>query len=137
LGKSTLSNWLTVVKYHDTHQPISQLDVVSHFAKRPEGALIFTQSALSHHLSAKGQSTDQTKLNSNPTALSSKRVWVVTRPDVEQALFKWVKHMEDELGESVTGPMLVTKREKYKKMLDVPLEGRMQSDCWVPKFCAM
>ena len=60
----------------------------------------------------------------------------MTRPDVERALFKWVKHMEDELGESVTGPMLVAKREKYKKMLDVPLEERMQSDGWVPKFCA-
>jgi hypothetical protein len=57
-------------------------------------------------------------------ALSSKRVRIVTRPDVERALFKWVKHME-ELGESVTGPMLVVKREKYEKALDVPPEERM------------
>src|ERR1700683_4644766 len=55
----TLHDWLTVVRYHDSHQPISQQDVVKHFSARPEGALIFTKSSLSCHLSAKGRKEDQ------------------------------------------------------------------------------
>jgi hypothetical protein len=38
----------------------------------------------------------------------------MTWPDVEKALVLWVKHMEEK-GETVTGPMLVAKHEKYKK----------------------
>jgi len=130
----TLHDWLMVVDYHDKHKPISQQDIVAHFAKRPEGALIFTQSSLSRHLSKKGQEEDQKKLASTPTALSAKRVRIVTRPDVEKALVMWVKHMEEK-GETMTGPMLVAKREKYEKELDVPLEERMKSDGWVSNFC--
>jgi len=37
-------------------------------------------------LSQKGHEEDQAKLTANPTALSAKRVWVVTWPDVEKAL---------------------------------------------------
>ncbi|KAG1719626.1 uncharacterized protein EDB91DRAFT_1065471, partial [Suillus paluster] len=33
----TLNDWLTVVKYHDDNQPISQEDVVKHFEKPTEG----------------------------------------------------------------------------------------------------
>jgi hypothetical protein len=110
----TLNDWLTVVTYHDTHKPISQQEVVAYFAKRPEGALIFTQSSLSRHLSKKGREEDQAKSLSTPVALSTKRARIVTRPDVEKALVLWVKHMEEK-GETVSGPMLVAKREKYEK----------------------
>jgi len=60
------------------------------------------------HLSAECHAHDQSLLASTPTALSSKRIWVVTRPDVEDALVLWVKHMEEK-NEHVTGPMLVVK----------------------------
>jgi hypothetical protein len=130
----TLSDWLTVVAYHDANQPISQTDVVSHFANRPEGHLIFTQSALSRHLSKKGRAEDQARMHTNPTALSGKRARVVTRPDVEKALVLWVRHMEEK-GDHVSGPMLVVKRKKFEADMGVPEEERMRSDGWVPNFC--
>lgn len=90
----TLHDWLTVVAYHDAHKPISQIEVVKHFCYRKEGALLFNQSLLSRHLSKKGREEDQARLYANPTALNSKRARIVTRPDVEKALFLWVKHMD-------------------------------------------
>jgi len=42
-----------------------------------------------------------------------------------------------EKGESVTGPMLLTKREKYEKNLGVPEEEQLKSDGWVLKICKM
>ena len=60
----------------------------------------------------------------------------MTRPDVEKAPVLWVKHMEEK-GETVSGPMLVAKWEKYEKELGVPDEEQMKSDRWVPKFCEM
>jgi len=55
----TLHDWLSVVQYFDTHQPILQEEVVKYFAGRSDGALIFSQSALSRHLSKKGREEDQ------------------------------------------------------------------------------
>jgi len=55
----TLHDWLMIVDPHDKHKPILQQDIVAYFTKRPEGALIFTQSSLSCHLSKKGQEEDQ------------------------------------------------------------------------------
>lgn len=131
----TLHDWLTVVEFFDSHN-LTQDEVVKHFATRTDGdgALIFTQSALSRHLSTRGRKEDQQKLLSTPTALSSKRVRVVTRPDVEKALWLWVKHMEEK-SEHVTGPMLVAKRAKFEKEMDVPEAERMKSDGWIGKFC--
>jgi len=68
----TLNDWLTVVAYFDSHQPMSQHETVEYFANRPEGALVFNQGSLSRHLSEKGREADKAKLISNPTALSSK-----------------------------------------------------------------
>lgn len=131
----TLSDWLEVVNYFDTHQPMTQQELVKYFATRPEGALVFTQSGLSHHLNAQGRATDQARLKSTPTALSMKRSRVVTRPDVDRALFLWYKHMEEK-GECVTGPMLAAKRERFEKEMSVPEAERMHSVGWIPKFCA-
>ena len=104
----TLSDWLEVVQYYNNNRPLSQPEVVKHFANRTEGALLFSQSALSRHLAKKGREEDQQRLLANPSALSGKRVRIVTRPDVEKALVLWVKHMEEKL-EHVTSAMLVTK----------------------------
>jgi hypothetical protein len=130
----TLSDWLEVVHYYDDNQPLSQPEVVKYFASRSEGALLFSQSALSRHLARKGREEDQQRLLSNPSALSGKRARVVTRPDVEKALVLWVKHMEEKL-EHVTSAMLVAKRGKFEDLMDVPEEERLRSDGWVQKFC--
>jgi len=69
-----LHDWITVVAYHDSHQPISQQEVVWHFANQQDGALLFNQATLSRHLSAEGCTHDQEHLNANLTALSRRRV---------------------------------------------------------------
>ncbi|KAJ8580270.1 hypothetical protein M405DRAFT_753463 [Rhizopogon salebrosus TDB-379] len=129
----TLNDWLTVVRYHDDNQPISQEDVVKHFEKLTEGALIFTQSSLSRHISPQGRDKDQARLVSNPTALSGKKARIVTRPDVEKALVLWVGHMEQK-RETVTGPMLVEKRARFEEAMDIPENERLNSSGWVQKF---
>lgn len=57
----TLSDWLTVIQYYDSDQPISQPQVVKYFANHPEGALLFNQSSLSWHLSKQGCNKIQTR----------------------------------------------------------------------------
>lgn len=131
----TLNDWLMVVAYFDTHQPISQDAVVAHFANLDEGALIFTQATLSRHLSTKGREADLAKVQSHPRALDSKRVRSVTRPDVEQCLVLFVKHWEDFRGRPVSGPMLIAKRQFFEERLNVPENERMKSSGWVQGFC--
>ena len=89
---------------------------------------------LSWHLSKKGQDADQHKLASYLTAISSKRIWVVIRPDVERCLVLWVKHMEEERKETVNRAMLMAKREKFENDLKVPENERMISDGGISKF---
>jgi hypothetical protein len=128
----TLNDWLTVFAYIDTHPNQSQAEIVAHFEKELTGALAFSQSALSR--AVKRRAELEARVDSNPNALSSKRPRIVTRPDVEQALFKWVKHMEVK-GETVNGPMLRAKRAKFEEEFDVPKEERLSGDGWVSSFC--
>ena len=86
------------------------------------------------HLSPNGHKEDKEWLESNPTALSSKCARVVTRPDVERALVKWFKHMEEK-GEHVTGAMLMAKREKFENAFQVPEVERLKTRGWVTNFC--
>jgi len=98
----TLFDWMTIYAYVDTlPQPIKQVDMVEYFATRPEGPLIFTQSTLSHPKM-------EARVHSNPNALSSKQPCIVTRPEVDRALWLWVQHMEQK-GEVVNAAMLVVK----------------------------
>lgn len=129
----TLADWLMVVSYADANKNLTQTDIVNYFAQRPEGALTFGQSALSRHLSPKGRQSDQAKLASSPNAINTKRLRVVARPDVDQALVLWVRHLEEK-GEHVTGPMLAAKRTKFEDQLAVPDAERMKSDGWIAKF---
>ncbi|KAI0070204.1 hypothetical protein K474DRAFT_1684004 [Panus rudis PR-1116 ss-1] len=138
----TLHDWLTVVAWVDERREsgfkVSQQDVVEHFKNRSDkegGALLFNQASLSRHLSAKGRAADKAHAEANPSALSAKRVRVVTRPDVEKSLYLWVKHMEEK-GEHVTGHMLVEKRRRFEEMMNVPENERLQSNRWVQSFCA-
>lgn len=103
-----------------------------HFKTRKEGSLTFSQSALSRNLRRRREFEDRAK--TTPNALSSKRVRVVTRPDVERALFLWVRHMEEK-GENINGPMLLEKRKKFEQDLQVPEEQCLTGAGWVAPFC--
>jgi len=128
----TLADWLSVFVFIDDHPLLSQEEVVRYFGEKKHGALTFSQSALSrnfkkrHELDARSQST--------PMALSSKRVRVVTRPDVERALVLWIRHIE-EMGETYTGDMLQSKRRRFEIMLQVPEEQRLSGKGWIHPFC--
>jgi hypothetical protein len=130
----TTRDWLEVVAYADANPHLSQADVCKHFANNSDGALHFDQSNLSRHLTSKGRTRDQARVESNPGGLSAKRIRVVTRPDVEQMLWLWVQHMEEK-GEQVTGPMLEVKRTKFEDLLKVPQEERLKTKGWLPNFC--
>ena len=96
-----------------------------------EGTLTFDQSMLSQKI--KGRKELEARVSNHPNALSSKWVCVVTCPDVEEALFLWVKHMEEK-GETVNGLMLVAKHTRFEKQFNVPDNERLKGDGWLPKF---
>ena len=108
----TLNDWLSVIAYVDKQPDLSQDAIVKYFSTRTEGILIFDQSTLSWKLKDRKVLEDCAK--DHPTALSLKRVHIVTSPEVDRALFLWVKHMEEK-GESVNGAMLVAKRGIFKE----------------------
>lgn len=128
----TLQDWLTVFSFVDHHPDLGQSAVVAHFKSRAEGALVFTQSTLSRKLKTRFKL--EARIDLNPNALSSKRPRVVTCPKVERALVLWMRSMEEK-GESVNGPMLVEKRQRFEKAFNVPPEQCLLGDGWVPSFC--
>jgi hypothetical protein len=127
----TLHDWLTVFTYIDAHPGISQDAIVQYFKTWPNGALIFDQSTLSRKLGKRENL--QARVHKFPNALSMKRPRIVTRPDVECALFLWVKHMEEK-RETVNSAMLVAKRANFEDGLGVPKEERLEGSGWIPKF---
>lgn len=130
----TCNDWLTVVKYFDEHQPISQIECVKYFANKSDGALVFNQASLSRHLSDKGRAEDKEKAKCTSNGASSKRRRITTRPDIDEALILWVRSMEEKC-EHVSGPMLMAKRAKFEAMLDIPEEERLKSTGWIQSFC--
>ena len=129
----TLHDWLHVRNWYDDNQLVSQAETVSHFKNLPNDALLFTQGTLSCHLTKKGHKQDDTRLVSTPSALSSKWARIVMWPDIEEALWLWVQHMEQK-WETVTGPILVEKCARFEDALKVPECERLRSDGWVQKF---
>ena len=127
----TLHDWIVVFAYIDAHPGQSQDAIVEHFKTRHEGALIFNQSTLSRRL--RDRKSLEQRVNEFPNALSSKRPRIVTRPDVDRALFLWVKHMEEK-RETVNGPMLVAKRAKFEEQFNVPNAERLKGDRWLNSF---
>ena len=119
----TLLDWMTVYAYVDTlPQPINQGEVAKYLATRPEGALLFSQSTLLRKLWH--QSEMDVHVDSNPNALSCKRPRIVTRPDVDRALWLWVQQMERR-GEVVNSRMLMAKWEVFEETLNVPEDERL------------
>jgi len=129
----TLSDWLIVYSYVDSHPDVPQADIVQHFGSLPTGALVFTQSTLSQKLRP-DRPKMETCVNDNPTALSSKKPRNVVRPDVECALYLWFLHMENK-GEIVTGPMLREKRSRFEAEFQVPEKERLTGEGWLHSFC--
>ena len=127
----TLHDWIVVFAYIDAHPGQSQDAIVEHFKTCHEGALIFNQSTLSRRL--RDRKSLEQRVNEFPNALSSKRPRIVTHPDVDRALFLWVKHMEEK-RETVNGPMLVAKRAKFEEQFNVPDAERLKGDRWLDSF---
>jgi hypothetical protein len=101
----TLHNWLTVFTYIDEHPGIFQDAIVQYFKTRPNGALIFDQSTLSCKLGK--HENLQACIHEFPNVLLMKQPCIVTRPDVECALFLWVKHMEEKRETICYRPTLI------------------------------
>ena len=128
----TLSDWLTVFAYIDNHPHEPQEAIVNHFQTQVEGALFFDQSTLSWNIKKRPEL--EARVHQSANTLSSKCPCVVTRPDVEKALIIWVLDMEHK-GETVNGPMLITKHHRFEDMLNVPEIERLNGNAWVPSFC--
>jgi hypothetical protein len=129
----TLFNWMMVYMYVDTlPQPINQGEVVIYFATRPEGALLFTQSTLSCKLWQCPEM--EAHVESNPNALSCKRPCIVTRPDVDWALWLWVQQM-DQKGEVVNSRTPLAKWEVFGEAMNVPEDKRFPGPGWIQSFC--
>ena len=128
----TLNDWLTVFAYVDVHPDLSQAHIVEFFRTRVQGRLEFTQASLSCKLKARNELEE--RVHSNPTALSSKRPHIVTRPDVEEALLLWIGSMETK-GHVVNGPMLREKRQRLEEQMNVPETEQLVGDGWIAPFC--
>ena len=132
----TLYDWLCVVDWFNKNQPISQAATVKHFKTLHDDALVFNQGSISHHLTEKGHEQDQAKLTATPSALSSKHIHIVTRPDVEEALWLWVEHMERK-QETVSQPMLIEEGAQFEDMLNILESQRLCSSGWCQKILWM
>ena len=103
-----LYGWTIVVVYCNDHPSLKQKELVEYFQTQTEGALIFNQASLSHHLSKAGHAMDKARLHTTPAALNGKRIQAVTQPDVEKALYLWTMHMEEK-KEHYSGAMLMAR----------------------------
>ena len=127
----TNSDWIEVYDWVDKHPDATQADTVKHFATRPRDALTFDQGSLSRNLKKRKQR--EAEVAANPAALSSKRARVVTRPDVDRALWMWV---QDRMSKSrtVSGPELSEKRKIFEEKFEVPETERLSGTGWQQAF---
>ena len=125
-----MTDWLHVVDWFDKKQPVTQEATVKHFKTLHDEALVFNKASLAIWL-RRGQ--DQAKLTATPSALSSKCIHIVTRPDVEETLWLWVEHMESK-QETVSQLMLIEKGAQFEDMLGVPESQRLWSNGWCQKL---
>ncbi|KAF9786078.1 hypothetical protein BJ322DRAFT_1057831 [Thelephora terrestris] len=128
----TNNDWIQVYRWIDDHPHSTQADAVKHFATRQNGgALVFDQGSLSRNL--KKRSQREAEVAENPAALSSKRARIVTRPDVDRALWMWV---QDRMSKSrtVSGPELSEKRKIFEAKFQVPETERLSDTGWQQAF---
>ncbi|KAF5364479.1 hypothetical protein D9758_010645 [Tetrapyrgos nigripes] len=132
----TLFDWLQVLDYVDDHPDLTQPQIVRYCETRSDnegGSLKFSQGTLSKKLKPEAKEELRQCAQSHPDALSGKQARIVTRPDVEKCLILWVEDMECR-GETVSGPMLVEKRQRIEEMLEVPDEQRLTGTGWITSF---
>ena len=127
----TNSDWIEVYDWMEARPHATQAETVKHFETRPEGALFFNQTSLSRNLKKRDQR--KAEVAANPAALSSKRARIVTRPDVEQALWKWVQDRTSQ-SRTVSGPELSEKRRIFEERFDVPETERLSETGWLQAF---
>ncbi|TRM59522.1 hypothetical protein BD626DRAFT_436653, partial [Schizophyllum amplum] len=118
----TTSDWLLVYAFRDANPGFTQMKIVDHFKKRPEGALIFSQATLARKL--KEREAVEARAVATPNGMSLKRDRVVTSPLVEKALVKLIRQFE-ERGDHYTGDMLSVARGNFEKQLNIPEEQRL------------
>ena len=121
----TINDWLTISTFIDTLPSISQTSVCNHFQSLTDGALEFNQTTLSQKLKK------QEKIEAH--AASTKCQCIVTHPEVDQALYLWLKSMKAK-NEVVTGNMLCTKQRFFEQELRVPEEAQLQGEGWLASF---
>ena len=127
----TVNDWLTVFAFIDTHLHISQTGKCDHFWSLAGGTLEFNHATLSWKL--KKWENLEAYATSFLNAVSTKCECIVTHPDVDWALYLWVKSMEAE-SEVVTGSMLCTKWRFFEQELGVPEEVQLQGMGWLASF---
>jgi hypothetical protein len=127
----TVNDWLTVFAFIDTHPGISQASVCNHFCSLADGALVFNQATLSQKL--KKREDVKAYATSFPNAVSTRHERIVACPDVDWALYLWVKSMEAK-GEIVTGSMLCTKRLFFERELGVLEDAQLKGGGWLASF---
>ena len=68
-----------------------------------------------------------------PNAVLTRHEHIVTHPDVDWALYLWVKSMEAK-SKVVTGSMLCTKSRFFEQELRVPEEVWLQGAGWLASY---
>ena len=127
----TVNDWLTVFAPTDAHPHISQTSVCDHFCSLANGALEFNQTTLSRKL--KKREDLEAYATSFPNAVSTRHECIVTHPDVDRALYLWVKSMKAK-SEVVTDSMLCTKWRFFEQELRVSEEVWLQEAGWLASF---
>ena len=122
---------MEVYDWMDKHPRITQAETVKHFATRQEGVLIFDQGSLSYNL--RKRSNREVEVAANPAALSSKRARIVTRPDVDKALWMWVQDRMSK-SQTVSGLELSEKRKIFEEKFKVPEGERLSETGWQQAF---
>ena len=130
----TINDWLTIFAFIDTHPGISQTSVCNHFQSLTDGALEFNQTTLSWKL--KKWEEIEAYAASFLNAVSTKCQCIVTHPEVNWALYLWLKSMEAK-SEVVTGNMLCTKWRFFEQELRVPEEAQLQGEGCVKSLTAL
>ena len=137
-AKEHLTNYdrLQVLAYIDEHPQASQKDVANYFSTCSDadgGGLIMDCSTVSRIKANRTKIMMQAK--ATPSGLDMKKPHQVVSPEVEHALYLWVRHLNDKKGEVASGPMLYKKRTEFEKALNIPEEERLTGKGWIPPFC--
>ena len=89
-----LHDWKTIFAYVDKYSQMSQGNIVEYFKTWAEEALLFTQPTLSRKLDQWEQLEEHATFF--PNALAIKWPHIIIHPDIEKAVYLWVRSFEDD-----------------------------------------